>query len=94
VAILTTFKVSGDPDELFAIAREKVGPVAREVGAANGRLSSTIIRDAGGLIFVNIWENEEGMRRTAEQIGPVARQSGMPAQEDWQMYEVLHHDAG
>jgi hypothetical protein len=29
MAILTTFKVSGDPDELFALAQEKIGPLAR-----------------------------------------------------------------
>jgi hypothetical protein len=43
-------------------------------------------------MYVNVWEDEEGMRRAAEQVGPVARASGMPEQEDWQMYAVLLHD--
>jgi hypothetical protein len=92
MAILTTFKVSGDPDELFALAREKIGPLAREAGVANGRIATTIARTDSGLMYVNVWENEEGMRRAAEQVGPVARDSGMPEQEDWQMYEVMLHD--
>jgi hypothetical protein len=89
MAILTTFKVMGDPDELFAIAREKVGPKPNEIGAANGRISATIVRTDTGLMLVDVWETEEGMRRTAEQVGPIARDSGLPEQEDWQMYEVL-----
>lgn len=92
MAILTTFKLSGDPGELFAIAQEKVGPLAREAGAANGRIATTIVRTGNGLMYVNVWESEEGMRRAAQQVGPVARESGMPEQEDWQMYEVVLHD--
>jgi hypothetical protein len=89
MAILTTFKVTGDPDELLAIAREKVAPAANDIGPANGRISATIVRTDTGLMLVNVWETEEGMQRTAEQVGPIARDSGMPQQEDWQMYEVL-----
>jgi hypothetical protein len=40
---------------------------------------------------VNLWNDEEGMRRAAEIVGPVARASGLPPMEDWQMYEVLDH---
>lgn len=94
MAILTTFKVPGDPDELFAKMQEKVGPAAREAGAANGRIAITILRTDDGLMFVNVWESEEGMRRTAETVGPIARDSGLPEQEDWQQYEVLLHEAG
>jgi Ni,Fe-hydrogenase III large subunit len=31
------------------------------------------------------------MRRASERVGPVARASGLPPQEDWQMYEVIVH---
>jgi hypothetical protein len=89
MAILTTFRLSGDPDELLGIVREKLQPVVSEVAPASGRISSTIARTDAGLIIVNVWENEEGMRRTAERVGAIARDSGLPEQEDWQMYEVL-----
>jgi hypothetical protein len=40
-------------------------------------------------MIINVWEDEEGMRHTAERVGPIARERGMPEQEDWQIYEVL-----
>jgi hypothetical protein len=89
MAIVTMFKVSGDPDELLRITREELGPVVDETAPANGRISSTIARTDTGLMIINVWEDEEGMRRTAERVGPIARERGMPEQEDWQMYEVL-----
>lgn len=89
MAILTTFRVSGDPDELLRIVREELQSLVEEVAPANGRTSSTIVRTDTGLMIVNVWENEEGMRRTAERVGPIARERGMPEQEDWHMYEVL-----
>lgn len=88
MAILTTFKVSGDPDELFAIERT-YSAQASEIGAANGLISSTIVRTDTGLMLVNVWETEEGMERTAAHIGPIASSKGMPAIEDWQKYEIL-----
>lgn len=94
MAILTTFRQSGDPDELFALMQDKLADVAREAGAANGRISSTIVRTDSGIMLVNVWESEEGMERTAEQVGPIAREAGLPQQEDWQRYEVLAHEYG
>jgi hypothetical protein len=88
MAILTTFKVTGDPDALLAIARTYESE-ASQVGSANGRISSTIVRTDTGLMLVNVWETEEGMERTAAHVGPIASDKGMPAIEDWQKYEVL-----
>jgi hypothetical protein len=88
MAILTTFKVSGDPNELFAIERTDAAE-ASEIGAENGLISSTIVRTDTGLMLVNVWETEEGMERTAAHVGPIASDKGMPAIEDWKKYEVL-----
>jgi hypothetical protein len=48
MAIVTMFKVSGDPDELLRIAREELGPLVNETAPANGRISSTIARTDTG----------------------------------------------
>jgi hypothetical protein len=93
MAILTTFKHTGDPEEMMRLADEKVRPVAREAGAEHGQISSTIVRTDDGIMLVNLWESEAGMRRASERVGPVAHASGLPPQEDWQMYEVLVHMA-
>jgi hypothetical protein len=91
MAILTTFKHTGDPDEMVNLAEDKVRPAAQQAGAEEGQISSTIVRTEDGIMLINLWETEEGMRRAAERIGPVARASGLPPQQEWRMYEVLHH---
>jgi Ni,Fe-hydrogenase III large subunit len=93
MAILTTFKHTGDPEEMMRLADEKVRPIAQEAGAEHGQISSTIVRTEDGIMLVNLWESEAGMRRASERIGPVARASGLPPQEDWRMYEVILHAA-
>jgi hypothetical protein len=93
MAILTTFKHAGDPEELMRLADEKVRPAAQEAGAEHGQISSTIVRTDDGIMLLNLWESEAGMRRASERIGPVARASGLPPQQDWQMYEVIVHMA-
>jgi hypothetical protein len=92
MAILTTFKHTGDPKELFKLAEGRVRRVAQEAGGDNGQISTTIVRTEDGIMLVNLWESEEGMRRAADRIGPVAHASGLPPQEDWHMYEVLVHN--
>jgi|tagenome__1003787_1003787.scaffolds.fasta_scaffold20731971_2 hypothetical protein len=91
MAILTTFRHVGDPDEIMRIAQEKVRPTAQEAGGEEGRISITVVRTEDGVMMVSLWETEEGMRRAAARLEPVARASGLPPQRDWRMYEVLAH---
>jgi hypothetical protein len=88
MAMLSIFKVSGDPDELFAIERSYADKVS-EVEAANGVISSTVVRTDTGLMFVHVWESEGGMERSAAQVRAIASEKGMPKIEDWHAYEVL-----
>jgi hypothetical protein len=57
MAMLSMFKVSGDPDELFAIQRSYADQTS-EVEAANGVISSTVVRTDTGLMFVHVWRSE------------------------------------
>jgi hypothetical protein len=91
MAILTTFTHTGDPEAIMKLVREKVRPTAQEAGDEEGRISITVVRTEDGVMVVNLWESEEGMRRAAARVGPVARASGLPAPQDWRMYEVLAH---
>ena len=89
--ILTTFRHIGDPDTLMKLAEEKVRPAVQQAGTENGQISTTVVRTEDGIMLVNLWESEAGMRRAASRIGPVAHASGLPPQQDWRMYEVLAH---
>lgn len=91
MAILTTFKHTGDPDVMFTLAEAKVRAIAQQAGAEEGQISTTIVRTEDGIMLINLWETEAGMRRAAARVGPVARASGLPPQQEWRMYEVLHH---
>jgi hypothetical protein len=90
MAILTTFTHTGDPDAMLKLAEEKLLSAARQAGA-EGQISSTVLRTDEGIMIVNLWETEEGMRRAAEIVGPVAHACGLPPQQDWQMCEVIRH---
>ena len=89
--ILTTFKHTGDPDAMLKLAQEKIIPAAQQAGLHEGRITTAVVRTEDGIMLVNLWETEAGMRRAAQRIGPVAQASGLPPQEDWHMYEVLAH---
>jgi hypothetical protein len=90
MAILTSFKVSGDPNELYQKGIERIEPKMRDVAARNGALARVIVNDGDGLRFFHLWESEEGMRKTAEEMRGQIDEDEFPPQEDWQQYEVLH----
>ena len=91
MAILTTFKVSGDPDELVRRGMEQVEPQMADVAARNGAIARIIVNDGDGLRFFHLWETEEGMRKTGEEMGGRIQELDFPEQEDWKQFEVLHH---
>jgi len=91
MAIFTTFKVSGDPNELYERGSQQIEPQMAEVAARNGALARVIVDDGDGLRFFHLWENEEGMRKTAEEMGEKIGEQDFPEQQDWKQYEVLHH---
>ena len=90
MAILTRFEVHGDADEILATQEEKILPEARRLAAQNGGVFQVVARTDDGVLMVNLWENEEGMRRVAEQIAPIAQEAGLQ-QVGWEQYEVLAH---
>lgn len=94
MAILTSFKIPGDPDELLAEKQEKLDPIAREVATANGIIAQIVAREDDGLRIYNVWETVEGMERTSEEIRPRAAELGLGEPTDWRQFEVLQHEVG
>jgi hypothetical protein len=89
VAILTTMKLNGDPDELLRIKHEKLDPVTTELAGENGGLEHLVAKTDEGLLIVNLWESVEGMERMAAEVGPQAEKMGMPAPSEWHQYELV-----
>lgn len=92
MAILTTFQIKGDPDELLRMKHEKIDPIASEVAPANGGIEHMCCKTDEGLLIVNLWQNEEGMEKTAREVGAKAQEFGMPRPTDWHQYELVDHE--
>ncbi len=60
MAILTTFRHSGDPDALLAKYYEKLAPVIQEAGPANGHISTTMVRTETGLMVLSVGRARRG----------------------------------
>jgi len=92
VAIVTTFKIQGDPDELLREKQEKVDPITRDVATANGGIERLVARADDGLLIINVWENEEGMEKTSAAVMEKAEELGIKRPTDWQQYELLQRE--
>jgi len=89
MAIFTMFEVHGDSEEVVAL-QEKFVPHAARIAGENSGISHTLVRTDHGLMVVNVWETEAGMRNAAEEIGDLARHAGLE-QVGWRQYDVLEH---
>ncbi|GAC1324588.1 MAG: hypothetical protein NVSMB25_22250 [Thermoleophilaceae bacterium] len=92
MAILTTFKIIGDPDELLALKKEHVDPVTMELAPKHGGISHTVVKTSDGLMMLNLWQDETGMNEVADHVAPIAQKAGLPRPQDHQQYEVLQHE--
>ena len=92
MAVLTTFKVKGDPDELIGFKKEQLDPIFEPAARANGVIEHIACRADDGIVIVNIWETLEGSERTAEEVRPKLQEAAgenAPQQSDWQSYEIV-----
>lgn len=92
MAVLTTFKIEGDPDELLAQKKEKIDPISMEKAREHGGSAHIVVRAEDGLQVFNIWESLEGSEKMAEEMRPVAQEAGMPRPTGWQQWEILQHE--
>jgi quinol monooxygenase YgiN len=94
MAILSIGKLKGDPDDLVqrsSAVDDVVSPKAR----ANGGIFHAAVRTDDGLMFVNVWENEEGRQATANdpdvQAAVQAAMGDTPPPE-WTAYDVVRYE--
>jgi hypothetical protein len=92
MAVLTTFKIQGDPDELVAAKRERVDPIVEPIATANGRIEHITCKTDDGLLIVNVWETLEGSEKTAQEVRPKIEEEAagedVPRPTDWTSYEI------
>jgi hypothetical protein len=81
MAYLTTFRISGDPDELLKAKQEKMDPIVAPAARENGAIEHIVVKTDSGIMIVNLWETIEGSDRTAEVAGKAAQEVGMPGSQ-------------
>jgi hypothetical protein len=94
MAVLTTFKVNGEPDDLLAKKHEVIDPVFLDEGRANGLIEHVVVKTDDGLMMVNLWETLEGSEQTADKVRPVAEEAGLARPTDWTSYEIVQREGG
>jgi hypothetical protein len=91
VAVVSIMEFSGDPEEL-KVQMSNVEEVASRKAAEYGGVSSTVVRTDDGIMLINMWSDEEGRHRMAEdpEIRQAIQDAGMPPPSA-KGYEVLEH---
>jgi hypothetical protein len=93
MAVVSMMKMSGDSDELAAKLQEHIAPVGRELAPKHGGLGTIVARTSDGVLVINLWENEEGRHKMAEEPKVLeALQAGgfpPPAFEGYEVIEMV-----
>ena len=93
MAVVSMMRISGNPDELAAKAREHLRPVGMELAPKHGGLGNIVARTDDGILVVNIWESEEGRHAMAEEprVQEAIRAAGFPppAFEGYEVIEMM-----
>ena len=89
--VVSILEFQGDPDEL----RQRISgidDVARRKAPQYGGISSTVVRTENGVMIINMWDNEEGRHRMADDpdMRQAIQDAGM-SPPSAKGYEVLMH---
>jgi quinol monooxygenase YgiN len=90
--------VRGLPDRLdagIAMVQDEVLPALEEMDGCLG-LSMMVHRESGGSVVTSVWADEQSLRATREQIGPMRDRAaqafgGRPEVREWEV-AVLHRE--
>ena len=89
--VVSIMEFSGDPEELRQ-RMSGIDSVAARKAADYGGISSTVVRTDNGVMIINMWDNDEGRHRMAEdpEIRQAIQDAGLPPPTA-KGYEVLMH---
>ena len=89
--VVSILEFEGDPNELRE-RMSRIDEVAQRKAREYGGISSTVVRTENGVMVINMWDNEEGRHRMADdpEIQQALRDAGFPPPSA-KGYEVLMH---
>jgi hypothetical protein len=90
-AVVSMMEFPGDPEELMG-RMTAIDEVGQRKAPEYGGISTTVVRTDNGVMVINMWADEDGRHRMAEdpEIQQALRDSGMPP-PSFKGYEVLAH---
>jgi hypothetical protein len=77
MAILTSFKVAGDPHDLLASGRELMGGMGHP--GNEGNLAQIVVNEGDGVRIFELWESEDAPQQ-------------LPTQQERRQWDVLLHE--
>jgi hypothetical protein len=90
-AVVSIMEFPGDPAELEERMRV-IDEVGQRKAPEYGGISTTVVRTDTGVMVINMWADEEGRHRMAEdpEIQQAIQESGLP-RPAFKGYEVIRH---
>jgi hypothetical protein len=89
MAVVSTMRISGDPEELAEKMRT-MAPVARSLAPKHGGLGTIVAGTDDGILVINLWKTEEGRHAMAEEpeVQEAVRSAAFP-QPHFEGHEIL-----
>src|SRR5436190_265104 len=90
MTVLSVMSIKGDPGDLVSRMERSIDPVARRKAPQYGGMSSTVVLTDEGIKIFNMWREEEGRHRMADdpEVQAALREAGFP-EPKFKGYEVL-----
>jgi hypothetical protein len=88
--VLSMMKMQGDPDEILAKMQE-VEEVAARKAPGYGAISNTVVKTDDGIMIINLWGDEEGRHKLADDPEIQAALQKIDMRPDFNAYEVLRY---
>ncbi|GLV55458.1 hypothetical protein KDH_23020 [Dictyobacter sp. S3.2.2.5] len=89
---LSIHTLSGNPDELLQRKQEYMDPVVRQIAPEYGAIKSITVRQADGLMTINLWESAEGAQAFTQrpEVQQAQARSGLPRPATFERYTEVY----
>jgi hypothetical protein len=88
VAVVSIMEMHGDANEIFGQMKQ-MEELAQRKAKEYGGIASIIARKDDGVMIINLWENEEGRHKMADDPEMRSQMEGSGFRPNFKAYEVL-----
>ena len=88
--VLSIMKMQGDPDDILTKMAD-VEDVASRKAPEYGAISNTVVKTDDGIMILNLWGDEEGRHKLADDPEIQAALQKIDMRPDFKAYDVLRY---